>query len=149
MTQRAPHTGAGSGLSSAPRRPVLTRTASTVILVVEDDDRLRQIVMDSLHGPQYWVLVARNGEEACGLFNEHWQVMSLLMTEVVLPGTDGCALTARARECVPDLPVLYMADEDQLSEAVRQGVEHTHNFYLMKPFDHEYLLLKVGAALKG
>ena len=116
MTQRAPHTGAGSGLSSAPRRPVLTRTASTVILVVEDDDRLRQIVMDSLHGPQYWVLVARNGEEACGLFNEHWQVMSLLMTEVVLPGTDGCALTARARECVPDLPVLYMADEDQLPD---------------------------------
>ena len=104
--------------------------------------------MDSLHGPQYWVLFARNGEEAYGLFNEHWPIMSLLMTEVVLPGMDGCALAARARERVSGLPVLYMAEEDQLSEAVRQGVEHSNNFYLMKPFDHEYLLLKVGAALK-
>ena len=48
-----------------PTEAVLTHTASAVILVVEDDDRLRQLVMDSLHGPQYWVLSARNGEEAC------------------------------------------------------------------------------------
>ena len=41
-----------------------------------------------------------------------------------------------------------MTQEDEVSEAVRQGVANTNNFYLMKPFDHEYLLLKVGAALK-
>ena len=75
--------------------------------------------------------------------------MSLLITEVVLPGMDGLALAARARELVPDLPALYMAGEDQLSDAVRQGVENTRNSYLMKPFDHEYLLLKVRAALRG
>ena len=75
--------------------------------------------------------------------------MSLLITEVVLPGMDGLALAARARELVPDLAALYMAREDQLSEAVRQGVENTRNSYLMKPFDHDYLLLKVRAALKG
>ena len=46
-----------------------------------------------------------------------------------------------------EAPVLNMAREDQLSEAVRQGVEDTRNSYLMKPFDHEYLLLKVRAAL--
>ena len=53
------------------------------------------------------------------------------------------------RELAPDLPVLYMAREDQLSEAVRHGVADPHNSYLMKPFDHEYLLVKVRAALKG
>ena len=37
---------------------------------------------------------------------------------------------------------------DEVSEAVRQGVENSNNFYLMKPFDHDYLLMKVGAALK-
>ena len=128
---------------------ILIRTASTVILVVEDDDCLRQLLLDSLEGHQYWVLSARNGEEAWDLFNEHWPIMSLLITEVVLPGMDGLVLAARARELVPDLPALYMAREDQLSEAVRQGVENTRNSYLMKPFDHEYLLLKVRAALKG
>ena len=74
--------------------------------------------------------------------------MSLLITEVVLPDMDGLELAARARELVPDLPVLYMAEEDEVSEAVRQGVENSNNFYLMKPFDHDYLLMKVGAALK-
>ena len=128
---------------------VLTQVASNVILVVEDDDCLRQLVMDSLQRKQYWVVCARNGEEACDLVSEHWPIMSLLLTEVVLPDMDVLELTSRVRELTPDLPVLYMAEEDQLSEAVRQGVENTNNFYLMKPFDHEYLLLKVGAALKG
>ncbi len=129
------------------REAVLTPTTSDVILLVEDDEGLRQLVMDSLQGNQYWVLCARNGEEAWDLFSEHWPIMRLLLTEVVLSGMDGLALAARSRELVPDLPVLYMAREDQLSEAVRQGVEDTRNSYLMKPFDHEYLLLKVQAAL--
>jgi DNA-binding response OmpR family regulator len=129
------------------REAVVTPPASSVILLVEDDEGLRQLVMDSLQGNQYWVLCARNGEEAWDLFSEHWPIMRLLLTEVVLSGLDGLALAARARQLVPDLPVLYMAREDQLSEAVRQGVEDTRNSYLMKPFDHEYLLLKVRAAL--
>ena len=127
----------------------MTHADSTVILLVEDDDMLQQLIMNSLQGHQHWVLCARDGEEAWRLASEHWSIVSLLMTEVVLPGMDGLALAARVRELVPDLPVLYLADEDQLSEAVRQSVEHTNNFYLMKPFDHEYLLVKVRAALKG
>ena len=72
-----------------------------------------------------------------------------MMIEVVLPGMDGLELTARVRDLSPDLRILYMASEDQLSEAVRQGVTETRNSYLMKPFDYDYLLLKVRAALKG
>ena len=127
---------------------ILTHTASTVILVVEDDDTLRQLVLDSHARKAYWVLSARNGEEGVGLFSEHGPIMSLLLTEVALPDMDGLALTSRVRELSPDLPALYMAREDQLSEVVRQGVEDSRNSYLMKPFDHEYLLLKVRAALR-
>ena len=71
------------------------------------------------------------------------------LTEVVLPGMDGLELTARVRERCSDLPVLYMVGEDQLSDTVRQGVTDTRNAYLMKPFDDDYLLLKVQAALQG
>ena len=53
------------------------------------------------------------------------------------------------RELCPDLKVLYLAGEHQLSDAVRQGVADSRNAYLIKPFDHDYLLLKVQAALKG
>ena len=105
--------------------------------------------MNSLEGKSHWVVCARNGEEAWDLLSAHRPIVSLLITEVVLPDMDGLALAARARDVAPDLPVLYMAEDDQLSEAVRQGVENARNFYLMKPFDHDYLLLKVEAALKG
>ena len=105
--------------------------------------------MKRLEATAYWVACARNGEEAWALFSEHRPLISLLITEVVLPDMDGLALTARARDVAPDFPVLYVAEEEQLSEAVRQGVENARNFYLMKPFDHDYLLLKVEAALKG
>ena len=127
----------------------MTHADSTVILLVEDDDGLRQQVMDSLQGHQYWVLGARNGEEAWSLVSEHSPIMSLLMTEVVLPGMDGIALADRVREVAPDLPVLYMAREDQLSEALRRRAEDPPNSYVLRPFDYEYLLVKVRAALKG
>ena len=141
--------GLGGGLPSSHQEALLTQTSSTVILLVEDDDHLRELVMKGLEGKQHRVVCARNGEEAWDLFSAHRPLVSLLITEVVLPEMDGLALAARARDVAPDLPVLYMAEEDQLSEAVRQGVENARNFYLMKPFDHDYLLLKVEAALTG
>ena len=117
--------------------------------MVEDDDRLRQLIIQRLEARDYWVFGARNAEDAWDLFNEHWPLIDLFMTEVILPGMGGLELTTRVRELSPDLPVLYMASEDQLSDAVRQSVENSRNAYLMKPFDHEYLLVKVRAALKG
>ena len=128
---------------------VPTPTRPDVILLVEDDDTLRQLVLNSLEREEHWVLGARDGEEAWNLFSEHSPLIRLVMTEVVLPNLDGLELTARVRDFSPDLRILYMASEDQLSDAVRQGVENTRNSYLMKPFDHDYLLLKVRAALES
>ena len=127
----------------------MTPSPTKAILVVQDDDTLRQLTIQSLEGEHYWVFSARNVEEAWSLFNEHWPLIDLLMTEVVLPDTDGLELTARVRELNPDLPILYIADEDQLSDTVRQDVESTRNSYLMKPFDHDHLLSTVQAVLKG
>ena len=117
--------------------------------MVEDDDRLRQLISQNLEAREYWVFFAQNAEDAWVLFNEHWPLIDLLMTEVVLPGMDDLELTTRVRELCPDLQVLYMVGEDQLSNTGRQGVTDTRNAYLMKPFDYDYLLLKVQAGLKG
>ena len=82
--------------------------------------------MKGLEGKAYWVVCARNGEEAWGLFSEHGPLVSLLITEVVLPDMDGLALASRARDLTPDLPVLYMADDDELSEAARGLMRTQH-----------------------
>ena len=135
MNRRAPHTGNARPL--VPRRVETVMTPGRLYChpVVDDDDDLRQGVMDSLQGNQSWVLGARNREEALGLVSAHGPIMSLLLTEVVLPGMDGLALAARARDVTPDLPVLYLADNDQRSEAVRQGVADPRNSRLMKLFE--------------
>ena len=99
--------------------------ASHAILVVEDDDTLRQLTIRSLEAEKYWVFFAQNAEEAWGQFNEYQPLIGLLITEVVLPDTDGPELTARVRELNPDLPILYIVDQDQLSDTVRQGVKTT------------------------
>ena len=92
---------------------VLTPTRPDVILLVEDDDTLRQRVLNSLEREEYWVLCARDGEEAWNLFSEHLPLIRLVMTEVVLPGMDGLERAAWVRHHSPDLRILYMASEDQ------------------------------------
>ena len=87
----------------------MTPIPTKAILVVEDDDTLRQLTIQSLEGEHYWVFSARNVEEAWSLFNEHWLLIDLIMAEVVLPDTDGLELTARVRALNPDLPILYIA----------------------------------------
>ncbi len=126
---------------------VPTHTRPDVILLVEDDDALQQLVLASLEREAYWVLCARNAEEAWNLFSEHAPLIRLVITEVVLSSMDGLELTARVRDLSPDLRILYMASEDQLSDAVRQGVENTRNSYLMKPILAGYLgcFLAAGA----
>ena len=74
----------------------MTPDASTVILLVEDDDRLRQLVMQRLEGKECWVVCARNGEEAWDLFSAHRPLMSLLLTEVMLPDIDGLVVAGRS-----------------------------------------------------
>ena len=68
---------------------VPTHTRPDVILLVEDDDVLRQLVLGSLEREEYWVLCARDGEEAWNLFSEHAPLIRLVITEVVLSGMDG------------------------------------------------------------
>ena len=107
MNRRAPHTGNARPL--VPRRVETAMTPGRLYChpVVDDDNDLRQGVMDSLQGNQSWVLGARNREEALGLVSAHGPIMSLLLTEVVLPGM-GRACVGRScprRNSGPPSPV--------------------------------------------
>ena len=103
MNRRAQHTGLWRRFVLRRQEALLTHTSSTVILLVEDDDHLRQLVMKGLEGKQHWVVCARNGEEAWDLFSAHRPLVSLLITEVVLPDMDGLELASRAPQlsCPP------------------------------------------------
>lgn len=114
------------------------------VLVVEDNDDVRELAVSVLGLAGYAVLSAASGEQALALLEGGAEV-SLLFTDVIMPGgMNGLELIDKARKLHPDLPVLvttgYM---DDLPERGRS----TDLKILAKPYRHETLLEQVQAAL--
>jgi CheY-like chemotaxis protein len=81
-------------------------TAST-ILVVEDDDIVRMLIVDVLEELEYRVLEADGCEQALDFLRNQEQPIALMMTDVGLPLMDGRELAKQARSIRPELPVLF------------------------------------------
>lgn len=84
----------------------MSATGST-ILVVEDDDIIRMLIVDVLHELDYSVLEADSSEKAMNMLENPAQHIDLMMTDVGLPFMDGRELATRARELRQDLPILF------------------------------------------
>jgi len=83
------------------------------ILVVEDEDIVRRVVVKKLRQLGYTVLEAENGAEALKLFEQHRENIHLLITDVIMPGLNGRELAGKIRETKAGLLVLYMSGYSQ------------------------------------
>ncbi|HEY0287309.1 MAG TPA: response regulator [Pseudomonas sp.] len=86
--------------------PQIPQPAST-ILVVEDDNIVRMLIVDVLEELEYQVLEAADGAQALLLLENSDNLINLLMTDKGLPDMDGIKLAHRARESRPTLPILF------------------------------------------
>ena len=84
-------------------------TGSETTLVVEDDETVRLLISRVLTRQGYTVLEARDSREALAYCETTNQPIDLLLTDVVLPGTNGHDLAARFLDARPDVPVIYMS----------------------------------------
>ena len=134
----------------APEQPTVapvesSATAGTeTLLLVEDDDNVRELVKDFLEGAGYRVLVARDAVEAEARCEAEGGRIDLLVSDVVLPGLDGPALAERLRETIPGLRTIFMSGYP--GEAVVRPSPDT--MFLAKPFSRSVLLAKVNEALR-
>jgi CheY-like chemotaxis protein len=105
--------------------------ARSVVLVVEDNDRIRAAEAETLGGCGYDVLTATNANEALQLLSD--SPVDLLVTDIRLPGhLDGIALAREAKQSWPDIKVVIIgADVDQLSS---EDVHSVADDVLKKPF---------------
>ena len=94
----------------------------------------------------YVALTAGSAEEAEGLFAAHAERISLLLTDVVLPGINGPGLYERLRRRVPGLKVLYMSGHAG-NATVHQGVLDAGVAFMQKPFTLETIAQKVRQVL--
>ncbi|WP_122663589.1 response regulator [Pseudomonas viridiflava] len=84
----------------------MSAPAST-ILVVEDDDIVRMLIVDVLEELEYNVIEAEDGEEALTVLQNGSSVIDLMMTDLGLPGMNGKDLANKSRELYPSLPILF------------------------------------------
>ena len=122
------------------------RTFQTV-LVVDDEEMVRIIMVQVLQDNGYTVLEASDGLEALRIAKEHTGRIDLLLTDVKMPGMNGLELAARLLSNRPEMTVLYVSGHADSTRQIQlqEGqfiIEPGANF-LHKPFSPDGLLQKV------
>jgi DNA-binding NtrC family response regulator len=130
----------------APPAPVLRAETGQTVLVVEDEDGLRQLTRRLLQGQGYVVLTAANAAEAMALVDANASI-DLLLTDVVMPGGSGPDLTKQAVERRPALRVIYMSGYTE-ETIVHHGVLNPGIAFVHKPFTSDTLGRKIREALE-
>ena len=119
------------------------RLGSETLLLVEDNDAVRNITRIALESQGFQVLEACNGSEAIQLLDQYSGMVRLLITDVVMPRRGGRELVGLLRAHGSDLQVLYISGHTD-NEIVLDNVRDT---FLQKPFTPVVLAKKVRAVL--
>jgi two-component system cell cycle sensor histidine kinase/response regulator CckA len=119
---------------------------SETILVVEDNDPLRELTVTLLQSAGYNVIEAGNAETALERLKESATGIDLVLTDVIMPGKSGAELLEQAKAIRPNLRSLYMSGYTGDLVALRGGVLPEAAF-LEKPFTRVSLLQKVYSVL--
>jgi PAS domain S-box-containing protein len=116
------------------------------VLLVEDEDSVRQLVRETLESRGYRVLEAANGKDAIALAASHADPIHLIITDVVMPGLSGHELVAQILPARPRIKVLYLSGYAQDAFAAPAAAEAQKTF-LQKPFTLQSLTRKVREIL--
>jgi two-component system, cell cycle sensor histidine kinase and response regulator CckA len=119
---------------------------SETILVVEDEDSVRQLVREFLTGFGYKVLESAEPEAALALCDRHRGRIDLLMTDFIMPQMNGSELAERIIAVHPETHVLYMSGYAQESPS-KPGLDLKDGVFLSKPFTPGILADRVREAL--
>ncbi|MFI5893515.1 PAS domain S-box protein [Actinoplanes sp. NPDC051513] len=127
--------------------PAADTPATETILLVEDEDALRQVATRILARAGYHVLAATGGAQAIHIAQTHPDPIDLMLTDVIMPKMMGNEVAAHVQAIRPDLPVLYMSGyaEPVLTEngTLQDGVT-----IIEKPFTSRELLHRVHTTLR-
>ena len=122
--------------------------ATSKLLVVEDDDSIRETVGEALRAEGYDVLTCGDGAEALSLFtNEPAQQVDLLVLDLMLPGLGGLDLCRELRRFNNNTPILVISARDSETDRVL-GLEVGADDYLVKPFGLRELVARCRALLR-
>lgn len=112
------------------------------ILVVEDEQRMAELLEQALHEEGHQVVLARDGRE--GFEIARYSPFDVIVLDVMLPGMDGLAVARKLRDGGNQTPVLMLTARDAPADIVK-GLNSGADDYLTKPFPLEILLARLRA----
>ena len=127
-------------------RPSNAAGGTETVLLVEDEEGVRELARDILRSSGYTVLEARSGSEALLISERHQGPLDLLLTDVVMPRMSGRELAERLGPLRPELSVLYMSGYTD-DAVIRHGVLGAGTAFLQKPFTPATLVQRVRETL--
>ena len=141
-----PRVDAASEVRGAEPEPVVLRRGSETVLLVEDDEAVRELTCEVLEMHGYTVLAVADAGEAPRVLEGASRPIHLLVTDVVMPRLSGRELTERLRSLRPGLKVLYISGYAGTA-VVHHGVLDPGTPFLQKPFTPDALLRSVRKVL--
>lgn len=115
------------------------------ILIVDDEEEIRDRLRTLLNKQHYHVEVAEDGEEA---LNKIWDdVYDLVLLDIMLPKIDGLTVLKEIRRSGLDIPVLMLTAKGDIEDRV-EGLDLGADDYLAKPFSTSELLARIRAMLR-
>jgi two-component system, OmpR family, phosphate regulon response regulator OmpR len=114
------------------------------ILIVDDDDKIRDLLKQYLKNNNFFVSTAINAADA----EEKLKIVKfdLAIIDIMMPGKDGLQLTKEIRETI-DLPIILLTAKGEAEDRIK-GLEIGAEDYLPKPFEPKELLLRIKNIIK-
>ncbi len=141
-----PATTEAAGRTLISRHPELAICGTETILLVEDEDGVRELLARVLRDKGYKVVAAANGPEALRLAASHEGGIDLLLTDVIMPEMRGHHLAAELTQRHPDTLVIYMSGYTD-NALVHAGSLPEGTTFLQKPFTPDVVLRRVREVL--
>jgi PAS domain S-box-containing protein len=128
--------------------PPLAAGRGETILLVDDEESIRQVLGRALTTLGYHPLVAASGREGMRLARDHRDQVKLAVLDMMMGGVDGLSLVTRMRELVPGLPIIACSGlERYRAELAALGLPQLH--FLRKPFTTVQISETIRAVLDG
>lgn len=115
------------------------------ILVLEDDKELNRTVCTFLNQSGYDAIGCLDANDAYDVLYEN--TIDLIVSDIMMPGTDGFEFARNVRDTNKDIPILFMTARDDIASKQR-GFRIGVDDYMVKPIDLDELFLRIGALLR-
>jgi len=140
-----PHVEEAAQSHDAPT-PHAAAGGNETVLLVEDEESVRELVRDTLIAKGYRVVEAANGEAGLAVAAAHAGVIDMVITDVVMPGMGGREMVNRLTQSRPKIKVLYLSGYTE-DTVVAEGAADSGTAFLQKPFTLLHLSRKVREVL--